>query len=274
MFVPLAEKHKSLLEGAVPFKGGATFYIRSPAGEGAYRYDDLIFGFVLQRLASHSASYGSDCMANIPLEPGMGWLVPPGIDVNCNWNQNNDFVIVKLDRELLATVTETGVAPDLHVARQVYDPLLVQMALNIHELGGATDDSQNIYRDSMATAFAAHLVRQFSGHVKVATPVIDRRISRAVDFMEEHHAEHLMLETIAGVAAMSPFHFARSFKQAVGLPPHKYLASLRMEKAKRLLRDTSLPVPEVAFQVGYSNISHFIQGFRRHVGTTPGCYRQ
>jgi AraC family transcriptional regulator len=81
------------------------------------------------------------------------------------------------------------------------------------------------------------------------------------------------LERLADIAAMSPFHFARSFKKATGMPPHQFLASRRIERAKHLLKMTGLPIVEVAFRVGYENVSHFTQLFRRMTGGTPGQFR-
>ena len=78
---------------------------------------------------------------------------------------------------------------------------------------------------------------------------------------------------LASVSGVSEAHFARSFKQAFGLPPHRYLLTRRIERAKTLLRDTDLPVTDIAFQTGWSSLGTFGRIFRDIVGTSPGELR-
>jgi AraC-like DNA-binding protein len=76
------------------------------------------------------------------------------------------------------------------------------------------------------------------------------------------------------VAGLNPCHFARQFKAAMGLPPHQYVITRRVERARRLLRaGTDLSLAEVAAQVGFYDQSQFSHHFKRLVGVTPGQYR-
>jgi AraC family transcriptional regulator len=82
------------------------------------------------------------------------------------------------------------------------------------------------------------------------------------------------LEQMAGVAHLSPYHFARQFKASTGLAPHQYLISRRIERAQHLLRaHDELGLTEVALRVGFSDQSHFSFHFKRIVGITPGQFR-
>lgn len=85
--------------------------------------------------------------------------------------------------------------------------------------------------------------------------------------------ESLKVRDLAERVGLSQFHFARMFRRSVGRPPHGYLTDLRMERAKRLLRETDLPLAEVATRVGYQTQAHFTGVFHREVGTTPRNYR-
>ena len=78
---------------------------------------------------------------------------------------------------------------------------------------------------------------------------------------------------LAEVSAVSAAHFARSFKQAFGLPPHRYLLSRRIERAVAMLRDTDLPVTEIAAQTGWSSLGTFGRIFRDITGDSPGNVR-
>jgi AraC family transcriptional regulator len=97
---------------------------------------------------------------------------------------------------------------------------------------------------------------------------------RATEYLRSHMAEDVTLDALAGVAALSTFHFARQFKQSTGLPPHAYLRRLRCERAKELLLGTNLPVTEIAAQVGYETPQAFARMFRAGVGASPSDYRR
>ena len=92
--------------------------------------------------------------------------------------------------------------------------------------------------------------------------------------MTEHMAEDLNLQQLAAQAGLSKFHFHRLFKSAVGVAPSRYHMNLRMDEAKRLLRETKKSVVFVALDVGYANPSHFAQLFRRETGLSPSDYRR
>jgi len=78
---------------------------------------------------------------------------------------------------------------------------------------------------------------------------------------------------LAQVSAVSEAHFARSFKDAFGLPPHRYLLTRRLERAVALLRDTDLCITEIAFQTGWSSLGTFGRTFRDVLGLSPGELR-
>jgi transcriptional regulator GlxA family with amidase domain len=78
---------------------------------------------------------------------------------------------------------------------------------------------------------------------------------------------------LARVSRVSPAHFARSFKEAFGVPPHRYLLTRRIERAKALLRETDLPITDVAFQTGWKSLGTFGRIFRDITGASPGEVR-
>lgn len=95
---------------------------------------------------------------------------------------------------------------------------------------------------------------------------------RVVEFIEEHLSEKIGLSTLSALAQLSPYHFARVFKQALGIPPHRYHMNRRVERAKALLVDRS--VTEVALAVGYAQTSSFSSSFRRATGMSPSKFRR
>ncbi|HEY8132329.1 MAG TPA: AraC family transcriptional regulator [Thermoanaerobaculia bacterium] len=96
---------------------------------------------------------------------------------------------------------------------------------------------------------------------------LTRRMMRS-QFWEEH-----TLASLADAAGMSPFHFARLFRDLVGTPPHRYLRNIRLERADSILRDGA-SVTSTCYDVGFSNLSHFIRSFRVRFGCSPSERRK
>jgi transcriptional regulator GlxA family with amidase domain len=96
---------------------------------------------------------------------------------------------------------------------------------------------------------------------------------RAKDRMDESSYEAWPIARLARVSGVSEAHFTRSFKQAFGAPPHRYLLTRRLERAKALLRDTDLPITEIAFQTGWNSLGTFGRTFRDVTGENPSDLR-
>ncbi|MCF5090793.1 AraC family transcriptional regulator [Stenotrophomonas maltophilia] len=105
------------------------------------------------------------------------------------------------------------------------------------------------------------------------SPELLRRLLRAKDHMDRASHEHWPVVRLAQVSAVSAAHFARSFKVAFGVPPHRYLLSRRIERAVALLRDTDLPITEIALQTGWTSLGTFGRIFRDITGDSPGAIR-
>src|ERR1700689_887898 len=104
-------------------------------------------------------------------------------------------------------------------------------------------------------------------------PELLRRLLRAKDRMDAASHEDWPVQRLARVSRVSVAHFARSFKEAFGLPPHRYLLTRRIERATALLRETDLAITEIAFETGWSSLGTFGRTFRDVTGETPGELR-
>jgi transcriptional regulator GlxA family with amidase domain len=100
-------------------------------------------------------------------------------------------------------------------------------------------------------------------------PALLRRLLRAKDRMDAASEEEWPVERLASVSGVSEAHFARSFKEAFGVPPHRYLLTRRIERAKALLRDTDQPIIDIAFQTGWSSLGTFGRVFKDITGQSP-----
>src|SRR5512146_2634249 len=104
-------------------------------------------------------------------------------------------------------------------------------------------------------------------------PELVRRLLRAKDRMDAASHEDWPIQRLAKVSGVSHAHFARSFKDAFGLPPHRYLLTRRIERATALLRDTELSITEIAFETGWKSLGTFGRTFRDVTGAHPGAVR-
>jgi AraC-like DNA-binding protein len=104
-------------------------------------------------------------------------------------------------------------------------------------------------------------------------PELLRRLLRAKDRMDAASHEDWRVQRLARVSRVSEAHFARSFKQAFGVPPHRYLLTRRIERAAALLRDTDRPITEIAFDTGWESLGTFGRTFRDVTGESPSAIR-
>lgn len=104
-------------------------------------------------------------------------------------------------------------------------------------------------------------------------PDLLRRLLRARDRIDAASHERWPVRRLARVSGVSEAHFARAFKAAFGVPPHRYLLTRRIERATALLRETDLTVTDIAFQTGWSSLGTFSRTFRDITGETPTALR-
>jgi len=107
--------------------------------------------------------------------------------------------------------------------------------------------------------------------VQRATLLVHLR--RARDHIDRRYAEPLDLESLAAVAGVSKYHFARCFEAAYGETPIRYLTRRRIERAQDLLRHANLTVTEICHAIGFTSLGSFSSRFRQMVGESPTAYR-
>jgi AraC family transcriptional regulator len=157
------------------------------------------------------------------------------------------------------------------------DPLLVPLLQQLRE-EAARSRASRLFVRGIAHAIAVHLARNYAVLTDAArgetSSLPGFKLRRVTDWMTEHLAEEFSLGRLAAHAGMSEFHFNRLFKRATGVPPSQYQIRLRIDAARRLLRETKSSVITIANEVGYSNPSHFAQLFRKETGLSPTDYRR
>lgn len=170
---------------------------------------------------------------------------------------------------------EVANADDLPHFREavVEDRELFNRLMKLHR--AVAKGAPSIDRESFLLAVVEHLMGTHIEHKRQSLPVgrEDSVVRQVQEYLEAHYAEDVSLEHLGALTARSSFHLARAFTKALGLPPHAYLESVRVQRARELLR-LGTSVVETALSVGYTDQAHFTHRFRRHTGITPGQYKR
>ncbi|HLZ06259.1 MAG TPA: AraC family transcriptional regulator [Bradyrhizobium sp.] len=155
-------------------------------------------------------------------------------------------------------------------------PLAELMVLG--ELAQAAADGQSdIGLDEAGHLLASRLVEVVSGKSGKRTSVTARDRRRAVEaalWIDENSHREIELEDVARQAGISPFHFLRLFSAVLGVTPHQYLLRSRLRHAARYLADDDKAVTDIAYDVGFNDLSNFVRTFHRAAGVSPLKFRQ
>lgn len=134
-----------------------------------------------------------------------------------------------------------------------------------------------LYGESLSMAFALHLLERhgnFEKKLKMPRGKLpSANLRRALEFVHANLAEDLSIEDIARESHLSAFHFARLFKNTLGLTPHHYVLQNRIERAKRIIKSAPyFNLTEIGLSVGFFDQAHFTKAFKRATGTTPKTF--
>jgi len=151
----------------------------------------------------------------------------------------------------------------------------VQKLKMLHTIGGAANAR---YAEALGAVLAHEIVRITEAVAPSPAPSTRGSLcgwqKRVVaDYVDQHLDESISLASLARLAGLSPFHFARAFRQSFGMPPHRYHTSQRIERAKTLLACPSQSVTNIAIDVGFAETSSFTKAFCKLAGMTPTQYR-
>ncbi|WP_221793047.1 AraC family transcriptional regulator [Aquisediminimonas sediminicola] len=212
------------------------------------------------------ASSMPGCSTIVPAGQQTGWLVDGELDV----------VTLSLSSDMLRAASA-----DEQFRRMKFafaDPLGVALSRQvIAELYAPPADDRTEYIGALVNALKAHILRGTA-----SAPVDDvptstfsaYRLHQIMGEIDRRPNAHHSLENMAETAGVSPSHFCRVFRQAIGIPPHKYIMRKRLDRAKEMLSHTGLSLAAIAESVGFASQSHFTRAFRQYAATTPSDFRK
>lgn len=153
-----------------------------------------------------------------------------------------------------------------------------QQSLRFHQLINLnwSEPGERLLTSSLASTLLDHALLNQVGmrdglQLKGGLAAHQRR--HLVESIEHSLAEPLSIGQLAAQCALSPYHFARMFRESFGVPPHQYVLARRMARARGLLRNSSLALGDIALACGFASASHFTNRFKQSMGATPGEYR-
>ncbi|QLG91423.1 helix-turn-helix transcriptional regulator [Pseudomonas yamanorum] len=214
---------------------------------------------------------GPDKLCILPAEHQSAWVINGEIRLAHVYFSPEQFAlgcVTLLDREPRELqLRENTFLEDARQAHRFHQLI----GLNWHE------PAERLLTSSLAHEMLSHTLLSQVGmreglRLKGGLAAHQRR--QLVEYIDQQLAEPISLGQLAGMCALSEYHFARMFRESFGLPPHQYLLARRVNRARELLRSSSLPLSEIALACGFSSASHFTNRFRQAMGATPGEYRQ
>jgi AraC-like DNA-binding protein len=220
-------------------------------------------------------SFGYHCHGRShELVAGSLLIGTPGAEFICTHDHvcGDECLSFFFEPELIETIGERAEAWQVGAT----PPLAELMVLG--ELAQAAADGQSdIGLDEAGHLIASRLVEVVSGKAKKQPSVTARDRRRAVEaalWIDAHSHREIELEDIARQAGVSPFHFLRLFSASLGVTPHQYLVRSRLRRAARSLADDDKPVTDIAYDVGFGDLSNFVRTFHRAAGVSPLKFRQ
>ncbi|MDQ0530834.1 AraC family transcriptional regulator [Azospirillum rugosum] len=222
----------------------------------------------------------SDRMGVDQCGAGMANFCPPGTDFRGVFPEVSPYILVGIEPARLNLLQadlfegRSGLLipvcghPMANLTR--LQPLL-QTCL---ETGGGPG---RLYLESLLTLIAAEVLRDAWSGMPVTVPprlsLSPSALRRTLDYIESNLSADLTLSELAGVAGLSPYHFARGFRKDMGKPPHRYVMERRLERARHLLATTAMPAVDIAGLCGFASGSHMATVFRNRLGISPRSLR-
>jgi AraC-like DNA-binding protein len=183
---------------------------------------------------------------------------------------------------LIAIADDVDATPigDLHYkpGAGVADSTIANLGRSVLAAFGLPDQANRLFVDHVTLAIGVHVAQTYGGLRPVLRPMrgglAPWQVRRAKELLSANLDGAITLKEIAQECRLSVSHFSRGFRQTVGVAPHKWLLSFRVDLAKSMLRKQNKALSDVALECGFADQSHFTRVFTRMTGMSPGAWRR
>ena len=206
-------------------------------------------------------------------------LIPPGQPHRGQWAQGTEVVVALISSSLFERgaggLGQKSSFEFLPVSCGI-DPLVQSLAGELRQAFHTGSIVDILWTEAVGIVLTGRLLQRWCS--RTAQPIPNRRLSQAdlrrvLNLIEENLASGLTIRMLADRIGLGAHRFTREFKAATGRTPHRFITEHRIAKARLLLEKTSLPLAEIALELGFVSQSHFTAVFRQHLQTTPQVYR-
>ena len=191
-----------------------------------------------------------------------------------------DFILFEIPSASLAMFADESDLPSvrtLTAQTASVDPVLANLGLALAPALRNPQQASRLFIEQMIAAIGTHLVQRYGGQAVNAERKL--KLSRAheriaKELLGESLGRETTLAEVAQACNLSRGHFIRMFREAIGVTPHQWLIGERLRRARAMLKETDMPLSEIAVACGFSDQSHFTRVFTGNIGTSPGSWRR
>lgn len=202
-------------------------------------------------------------------------LMPGGVPSEWSWKSACD----RLDVLIPAEVFGDGSRLDVVDRFAFRDSAMETICRRLHYQLTLNREVDRLYVESLVMELAVSLLQRHSTALpaeRILPPsgLTRNQARRVLEYIESNLNRELTLKELAAIINLSRHHFARMFKQTIGVAPHRYVLERRLERAKQMLRTAHSSLAEIGLSTGFDSQSHFTSTFHRMVGATPGEFQK
>ncbi|WP_227269541.1 helix-turn-helix domain-containing protein [Roseobacter weihaiensis] len=265
---------------------------------------ELVVGIVLDGDLPFRFDLGAGWSSASRLQKGDIRLCLPNTEAKYECGDDYSLLLVCLPQAMVDCVlqgapqTDSNAFEPLHTQSAFRDNIVQELVMGLWFESEQSAVASDLMADGLALSLVAQLLKHVGPKIRnmpatngtwpgppdrpaaIASQInrtgspADRRIARAIDYVEAHIGERLNVAELAAIACLSAGHFSRAFKAAMGEPVWSFVQRRRGERAMEMLRHTDFPVADIAYACGFAHQGHLTACFKRQFGITPGVVRQ
>jgi AraC family transcriptional regulator len=191
------------------------------------------------------------------------------------WNNEHYVLNITLEPAFIDQLLETENFK-FKEEHNVQDPFLKNIALKLHQAIEASATTEKMYLESIVMSCSIHLATQYGAdRKKVFAPkgkLSSRQLDEVIDYTHSFIHSNISLTDLASTAHLSPYHFARLFRQTMGISPYQFVLQLKIEYAKRLIQNQGGSLSEIAYALNFTDQAHFSNVFKKITGVSPRTF--
>lgn len=209
-------------------------------------------------------------------------ITPANTPFFARWESDDNYLQIRLKTQFIESVARETLEqdperleliPEFRTRNSQIEAIGIMLLTELQQ----ESSGSRLYIDSLTNVLAVNLLRQHAA-TKPQLPIYEgglplRQLQQILNYIDAHLDRDIKLADLARLLDMSQFHFSHLFKQSIGISPYQYLIQQRVERAKKLLKQTDRLIVDIALECGFNSHSHLSKKFRQFTGVTPKAYR-